>query len=704
MRKIFGLILLLSSVVAMGQDVTPADFSIKLDKSEASVGDVVEITFEAAIPSHLHIYANVGDCEVGPKKPWYESLKLTDCEFVGAIRDGYKPHIYQDEIFGCEVSDFSKKADFRQSLKITGPSPSVGGEFWYQICSESMCLDFPYEFTLPALKVTAKAATPETPEQPDKTIDETGGNSGDEQVEDTSSQTSDVDTASSTPVANKDNTSEKTDTEEDSASSKGESKDKSLWGLFLLGVLGGLGAIFTPCVYPMIPMTVAFFTKETDRAKGKKKALFYGLSIIAIYIIFGVVLANVFGKTFSYTLSTHWLPNILFFLIFIIFAMSFLGMFELTLPASFVNKMDQKGDKGGYVGVFFIAFTLVLVSFSCTAPIVGTVALLATDGETIRAVVAMLGFALVFALPFGLFAFFPSMLNSLPQSGGWLNSVKVVLGFLELALAFKFLSQADLAYHWGILDRDVFLSIWIVLSILLGLYLLGKIKFPHDSDLPRIPIPRFLVAVAVFAFGLYLVPGMWGAPLKPLAGFLPPLSTQDYKVLAGGAGHQPSEGTHSGHKYADIIEVANDLGIDQYFDYDEAFEASRELKKPVFVDFTGHTCANCRKMEEYVWPEPPVLNQLKNDYIVLSLYCDEKHELPEDEWITNKDGKVLKSIGRQNLYRLSEQFGEIGQPFYFVLDSDENLLETFSGYDPDYTKFDTFLRNGQEKFKAWLKE
>lgn len=702
MRKLIGFVLFIFSLglgfsQAAGQDVTPAKFAISSSVSSTSVGDVIEISFKAPIPEHLHIYANVGDCEVGPKKPWYEALMFNDCEFVGNILDGYKPHVYQDDIFGCEVSDFSGKADFRQKLKITGDNPTVTGEFWYQICSESMCLDFPYKFSLPKINIVEKKEDPKPAETPKEEMP-----TNDTEKNDTSVQsTENVDTTSNeqssvTPVPE-----DKADNKKETSNSTNDAKKKSLWGLFLLGVLGGLGAIFTPCVYPMIPMTVAFFTKETDKAKGKKKALFYGFSIIAIYILFGVLLAKIFGQTFSYTLSTHWLPNILFFLIFIIFAMSFLGMFELTLPAGFVNKMDQKGDKGGYIGVFFIAFTLVLVSFSCTAPIVGTVALLATDGETIRAVVAMLGFALVFALPFGLFAFFPSMLNNLPQSGGWLNSVKVVLGFLELALAFKFLSQADLAYHWGILDRDVFIAIWVILSLLLGAYLLGKIKLPHDSDLPRIPVPRFLVAVAAFSFGLYLIPGMWGAPLKPLAGFLPPLSTQDYKTSGGANFHEVKK--FEGHKYSDIIEVSNELGIEQYFDYYEALEASKELQKPIFVDFTGHTCANCRKMEEYVWPEKPVLDQLQNDFIVLSLYCDEKYELDEKDWITTEDGSVLKTIGRQNLHRLSTQFDGLGQPYYFVIDWEENQHGVFKGYDPDYKKFDTFLKDGNASFQKWLK-
>ncbi|MCB9261151.1 MAG: thioredoxin family protein [Flavobacteriales bacterium] len=559
------------------------------------------------------------------------------------------------------------------------------------MCSESLCLDFAHKFSLPKITVSQKEETPttpkiETPETNPKTIDtienrelDTTGknrNSGENKV---------------------DNTSKKMD----NGNSSENAKNKSIWGLFILGVIGGLGALFTPCVYPMIPMTVAFFTKETDKAKGKKKALFYGFSILLIYLILGVGIAVIFGEAFSYTLSTHWIPNTLFFLVFLVFAMAFLGMFELTLPSGFVNKMDAKGDKGGYIGIFFIAFTLVLVSFSCTAPIVGTVAILSSGGMIIKAVAAMLGFALVFALPFGLFAFFPQWLNSLPQSGGWLNSVKVVLGFLELALAFKFLSQADLVYHWGILDRDVFLSIWIVLSILLGFYLLGKIKFPHDSDLDRVPVPRFLAAVAAFIFGLYMVPGLWGAPLKPLAGFIPPMSTQDFHISETGTS---SEVALSNHKYANEVKIKSHLPIDQFFDYNEALAEGKKQNKPIFIDFTGNSCANCRKMEEYVWPEKEVLNYLKDSFIVLSLVCDETFKLPETEWVQDKNGKTLKTMGDVNIDRLSRQFGKLGQPFYFILDWNENVYGSFEGYNKDYTKFRDFLASGKKGFEDFLEK
>lgn len=696
MRKIFGLLLILVSSFSFGQRPEPADFSTSVSKTDVTIGDVIEVTFKAPIQEKLHIYAFGGNCEVGPKQPWYDkNPQVSDCELVGSLYNGAKPHTAFDDIFNCDVAQFEGDAVIKQKIRITGKNPTYIGELWYQICSESMCLDYGYEFSLPNLNVNDKPAdtTEPVPTSEDPVEDTTTASEIDES--DTSRSADTSSSAGNTEV-------EVEDENKGQVSGADDKKSKGLWALFLLGVLGGIPAIFTPCVYPMIPMTVAFFTKETDKAKGKKKAIFYGLSIIAIYLILGVALSLIFGKTFPYTLSTHWFPNILFFTIFIIFALSFFGWFELTLPASFVNKIDSKGDKGGYIGVFFVAFTLVLVSFSCTAPIVGTVAFLATDGEIVKSLAAMLGFSLVFALPFGLFAFFPQWLNNLPQSGGWLNSVKVVLGFVELALAFKFLSQADLAYHWGILDRDVFLSIWIICALLLGAYLLGKIKLPHDSDLPRIPVPRFMMGIAALIFGLYMIPGLWGAPLKPLAGFIPPMSTQDF---VGSHGGESSHGSKKNtHKYADVIKTATHLDVNPYFDYDEAIEASKKEKKPVFVDFTGHTCANCRKMEEYVWPESSVLTQLQNDYIVLSLYCDESHVLPESDWYTNADGDVLKTIGAQNLDRQDVQFGSLGQPYYYVIDWEENQYGVFEGYDPDYKKFEKFLRDGKEDFDAWLKK
>jgi len=425
-------------------------------------------------------------------------------------------------------------------------------------------------------------------------------------------------------------------------------------------------------------------------------AVFYGLSILIISLVLGLALAALFGEAFTNQLSTHWLPNIIFFLIFMVFAASFLGMFEIVLPNSFINKMDQQGDRGGYIGIFFIAFTLVLVSFSCTVPIVGSVAILASKGEFIRPFFAMLGFGMMFALPFTLFAFFPQWLSSLPKSGGWLNSVKVVLGIVEIALALKFLSQADVVYHWRILDRDVFIAIWISLSIMLGLYLLGKLKFSHDSDIGHVSVPRFTFAVMAFAFAFYLVPGMWGAPLRHLSGVLPPMGTQDFVVGAGSVENNNSNGSDKPARFSDILHMPH--GLKGYFYYPEALEASKKLNKPIFVDFTGHACANCRRMEEYVWIKPEILKRLKEDFIIVSLYVDERLELPESEWTKKPDGTVLKKLGEQNFELQVRKYDSAGQPYYYIIDANEKKLSIYNGYNPDVAKFAKFLDEGKAKF------
>lgn len=667
-------------------NIEPAEWTAAYSKKTVELGETIEIVFKAPLEEGFHIYSNdfdiPGGC--GPQKTVI-AYEASGADIIGKPKP-INPRHYVDDIWDMvcesgEVSDFEHMAEFRQSVKITSMGPKISGKMDYQICNDGGCLSYDFKFNMPSLKVT-EAAEVETPEVGTQEEEDAP-----EEVEapDTSAASTEIDTVTDQTV------DEETVSEE---SADDDVANKSLWALFLLGVGGGLLALFTPCVFPMIPMTVAFFTKEKDKAKGKRMAVFYGLSIVGIYIILGLLLAMLFGATFAYTLSTHWLPNVIFFLIFIFFALSFLGMFEITLPSSFVNRMDRQGDRGGYVGVFFIAFTLVLVSFSCTAPIVGSVSILASSGEILKPLAAMLGFSLMFAVPFTLFAFFPQWLNSLPQSGGWLNSVKVFLGFAELALAFKFLSQADLVYHWGILDRDVFLSIWIVLAILLGAYFLGKIKFPHDSDMNNVPVPRFLLAVAAFSFGMYLIPGLFGAPLKPLSGLLPPLTTQDFKMTNGGVvAESESDETI---RYSDILELPH--GLQGYFVYEDALKVSEETGKPVFVDFTGHSCANCRKMEEYIWVKPEVLKRLKNNFIIASLYVDERTVLPKEEHYTNIDGEKITTLGERNADLQVNTFNSNGQPYYYIVDSKGKTMHVGGGYDPDETKFIEFLDKGLEKY------
>ncbi len=644
----------------------PVKWSVVFNVKEAKVGDVVELVLTGKVPEHQHMYANDFQCDPTPY-----TLKLTENASFKKIGEpvsvGFRK--YKDDIFECEVKDFENKAEIHQKIKILSETFNLEALIDYQTCTESMCLPHKDILKIPSLKVLPG---------------EIKENTTTEAISDTV-----VPSQLAPEEVKPDTASNATDPQKDD----NNLEDKSLWGLFLLGMGGGLLALLTPCVFPMIPMTVAYFTKQKDKVKGRKMAMFYGLSILVISLVLGLALAALFGEAFTNQLSTHWLPNIIFFLIFVVFAASFLGMFEIVLPSSFVNKMDQQGDRGGYVGIFFIAFTLVLVSFSCTVPIVGSVAILAAQGEFIRPLFAMLGFGMMFAMPFTLFAFFPQWLSSLPKSGGWLNSVKVVLGIIEIALALKFLSQADVVYHWRILDRDVFIAIWISLAIMLGLYFLGKLRFSHDSELTHVSVPRFTFGFMSFAFAFYLIPGLWGAPLRHLSGVLPPMGTQDYVVLGGGVVSEKEENTA---RFSDILHLPH--GLNGYFYFTEGIEAAKKANKPIFLDFTGHACANCRRMEEYVWIKPEILKRLKEDFIIVSLYVDERTELKESEWVTKKDGTVLKSLGEQNFELQVTKFNTAGQPYYYIIDANEKILSVYNGYDPDVSKFVTFLDEGKGKF------
>lgn len=472
----------------------------------------------------------------------------------------------------------------------------------------------------------------------------------------------------------------------------------SLWSLVLEAILWGFLMLLTPCVFPMVPMTVSFFLKRSgSAAKGRFNAAMYGLFIVLLYtvpicVIIGLTWAlggeTVTADIFNW-LATHWLPNIIFFVIFMVFAASFFGAFEITLPSSWTTKADSKSGQGGLLGVFFLALTLVLVSFSCTGPIVGTVLIKSTQGEFWTPMVTMLAFSIAFALPFALLALFPSILTKLPKSGGWLNSVKVVLGFVEIALGLKFLSVADQTYHWHILDREVYLAIWIVVFTLLGLYLLGKIRFKHDSPLEYISVGRLALVIADFAFVVYMIPGMWGAPLKALSGYLPPIQTQDF-VLGT---YAPPVGVVEPKTVAlpETSGVSLPHGLTGYDNLEDGIAAAAAQGKKVFVDITGHGCVNCREMEARVWSDPRVLERLRRDYVIVSLYVDDKTPLPEDKWVTTPEGKVLKDVGRVNSRMVLDRFGVNSQPNYFILDSEGNTLKGPRGYNLSTDGFVEFL-------------
>jgi thiol:disulfide interchange protein DsbD len=670
--------------------VTP-EFKITADKKDVKVGDIVTLTLTSQIEKNWYMYSNDFDPNLGPTVADITFVKNKTYELVGkTLPVGAKKHF--EEVWNGDVSIFTGKAVFTQKVKILNVNPIIKVDLYFQECSEvtGICMP-PYEQSYEVKGLfTVNAATGEE-SAPDSYRDRSPQSA----VEQTQVETTGVagQMTEQTPVAT---TPELKPKHADPIAQK----EESLLGFLVFAFFGGLVAVATPCVFPMLPMTAGFFSKKSEtRSQAAVRASTFGLSIVGIYASLGLVFAFFgLGPDFGNWLSTHWLPNILFFVIFMVFAASFLGLFEITLPHGLVNKVDSKSSMGNAAGIFFMAFTLVLVSFSCTGPIVGSLLIEAVGGKFTKPLMGMAAFGAGLALPFTLFAIFPSFLSSLPKSGGWLNSVKVVLGFVEVAFAFKFLSIADVVYHWGILDREIYLAIWIVLAFLLGMYLLGKLKFSHDSDIPYVSVPRFGMALVSFSFGVYMIPGLFGAPLKGLSGLLPPLQTQDFVLGSEGpqATHQLNA-SNASIKHADFLHLPH--GLTGYFDYKQALEESKKQHKPIFVDFTGHACVNCRKMEEYVWAKPEVLKRLQNDFIIVSLYADERKELPESDWYTSpRDGKVKKTIGEQNQDLQISKFNFSAQPQYVVIDENGNELSGPTFFDTDEQKFVDFLDNGKNAY------
>ncbi|QJD97120.1 thioredoxin fold domain-containing protein [Mucilaginibacter robiniae] len=486
---------------------------------------------------------------------------------------------------------------------------------------------------------------------------------------------------------------------------KSTEKPKTLWQIFIAGLLGGFAALVMPCIYPLLPLTVSFFTKRAGtRSKGIFHSIIYGVSIIIIYVSLGLIITLLFGSDALNALATNGIFNIFFFLLLVVFGISFLGAFELTLPSSLANKLDENSDKGGLTGIFFMAATLVVVSFSCTGPIIGTLLVeAAAKGERLAPAIGMFGFSLALAVPFTLFALFPSALKSLPKSGGWLNSVKVVLGFLELAFSLKFLSNVDLAYHWNWLDREVFLSLWIAIGLLAVLYLLGKIKFSHDSDLPYLSVLRTFVALVVLSFVVYMIPGLWGAPLKVISGFLPPPATQDFNLnnLTSGIAAAPQQNVSiTNKKYEDIFVRGKHEGLNEWYDYEQALQVSKELKKPILIDFTGWNCANCRKMEQEVWSDAGVRQRMQNDFVLLELYVDEKTELPTNEQYTSKfSGKQITSIGKKNSDYEASKFNVNSQPYYVIVNTKGDVLVPPQGANYSVENYIKYLDSGKAAYE-----
>ncbi len=656
----FLTILVLLSVSASAQILNPVKWSFSSQKIS---GNEYNLIFKASIDNQWHLYSQ--DIPQAPPATTFTFIQDSSYTRIGKVKEVGDEIQEFDKNFNMELKYYADSVSFVQTVKLNKPGATVKGSLNFMCCDDTQCLppkDMDFSFDLGKVKPAATKAVVST-----KKI-----TSGKDQI------------------------------------TIGGRK-KGLWGFFILAFLGGLIGILTPCVFPMIPMTVSFFMKEgEEKSKGKRQALLYGFSIILIYTLIGSVLAVIAGPNIANWLSTNWVPNIIFFLVFMIFAFSFFGMFEISLPHWAVNKTDQRADKGGFLGPVFMALTLVLVSFSCTGPIVGTILVESAGGQILKPIVGMFGFSLAFALPFTLFAFFPSWLSNLPKSGGWLNSVKVVLGFLELALGLKFLSIADQTYHWHILDREVYLALWIVIFFLLGLYLLGKLKFVYDSEVKHVTVPRLLLAIITFSFVVYMVPGMFGAPLKALSGYLPPLNTMDFnmnKIVRenlqvygyNGNASEPKEICET-PRYHEFLHLP--LGLEGYFDYKQAVACSRKQNKPIFIDFTGHGCVNCREMEANVWSDPRVLKILRNKYVILALYVDDKYKLPKDEWVRSSyNGKMMKTLGKKDADFQITKFGVNAQPFYVLMDNKGNVLVQPKAYDLNVDHFIKFLDQGVKNFK-----
>ena len=631
-------------------------------RTEAGEDGNYEVKLEADIPTGYHMYDLGPYLEKGGPNETVISWEGSP-EPIGPTESLTASHKAMDPVYGMIVGTYEKSASFSRKFRAAeGESLSVSLE--WQICRGNQCLS-PGDTTI-VLTLGAAAQAEEE----------------------------------AAPAARQESISEAK-----AAGTGGE----SIWALILEAILWGFAMLLTPCVFPMVPMTISFFMKGSEnKRQGRFKAMMYGLFIVLLYTVpisVIILLTRIIGgdavtaDIFNW-LATHWLPNLIFFIVFMVFAASFFGAFEITLPSSIVNKADSKSDKKGLAGIFFMALTLVLVSFSCTGPIVGTVLIKSTSGEFWAPMVTMLAFSLAFALPFTVLALFPSLLKNLPKSGGWLNSVKVVLGFIEVALGFKFLSTADQTYHWGLLDREVYLAIWIVCFTLLGFYLLGKLRFANDSKVEHLSVKRLALSIVVFSFVVYMIPGMWGAPLKALSGYLPPLETQDFILgqqsseTSAPAQSKPADLTR---KYSDFLSLPH--GMDGYFDIDEAKAAARAQNKPLFVDVTGHGCVNCREMEAKVLSDRRVLSTLGEDFVICALYADDKKTLDKQDWVTTESGKVLKTLGKVNSHYALKTWGVNSQPCYIIIAPDGQLLAGPRGYDLDVQAYLDFLSEGLRAYR-----
>jgi thiol:disulfide interchange protein len=659
MKKSFAfLLLVLIYQSSFSQILKPVKWSFSIEQVKDGEATLL---FKAKIDKGWHIYSQFTP-DGGPLPMTFTYTPNTCYELVGKVTEP-KAHEEFDSTFGVKVLIHSGEVTLKQKVKYTGDACRISGEITGQVCQDA-CILFDTSFVFSIGKKKSELAPAEKNDLPVK------------------SETVIADTGKAVAAVNPETPVKGPESGNDIQLEPGcgsgdapAASDKSFIGIFIAGMLGGFLALLTPCVFPMIPMTVSFFTKRSgSRKKGLVNAIIYAASIIIIYVLLGLIVTISFGSDALNDLASNGFFNLAFFVIFIIFAISFFGAFEITLPSSFVNKADAAGDRGGLIGIFFMAFTLSLVSFSCTGPIIGTLLVeAARERSYLGPFAGMTGFALALALPFALFAMFPGWLNSLPKSGGWLNSVKVSLGFIELALALKFLSNVDLAYHWGFLKREIFIVIWIIIFLMLGFYTLGKIRFVHDSEVTHISVRRLMVALISFSFALYLTPGIWGAPLKLISGFPPPEFYKEWKTTA--------------------TECPHDLNC--FHDYDEGMRYAKTHGKPVMIDFTGWSCVNCRKMEDNVWSDSKVLNRLSDKYVLISLYVDDKEALPTEQQITSPTtGRKIKTVGNKWSELQASVYKTNSQPYYVLLDNQGKILATPHGYTPDIKTYLAYLDEG----------
>jgi len=641
MKKLLGLIFLFLAVASHAQFpdpnakiYDPVEWSFSSEKLNDNEYNLI---ITAKIEKGWHVYSQfIG--EGGPIPTSFKFQPSSDYKLVGKVTESPKAVTAFDKNFNMQIAWHKDQVVFKQKVSLLVPKTSIAGTLEFMVCNDERCLP-PAEvkFTIVIQAGSAQADITVSAPESDST---------------SSIISSDSSSASLLPASA---ASIQTDT---------GSPSGSLWAIFIAGFIGGLAAFFMPCIYPMIPLTVSFFTKKSgSRAKGIQSAIIYGLSIIVIYVALGLLITLIFGASALNEAASSATFNLLFFVVLVIFGISFLGAFEITLPSSLVNKMDEKSNQNGFVGLFFMAFTLALVSFSCTGPIIGTLLVDAVSkGSYLGPAIGMLGFSSALAIPFTLFAIFPSWLKEMPKSGGWLNTVKVSLGFLEIALAFKFLSNVDLAYHWGILNRDVFLIIWIVVFGLWALYLLGKIRLSHDNEINFLSLPRLFFSMLILGFTLYMVPGLWGAPLKAISAWLPPQVTQEFDLYSNRTSSQAIVAGTSGKKYSGLFHAPH--GLDAFYDYEEGLAYAKTVNKPILIDFTGWSCTNCRKMEASVWPDKEVLRRLREDYVLISLYVDDKTELSEAEkYVSGFSGKKVNTIGQKWSDFQASRFGTNSQPY-----------------------------------------